>query len=99
MGINALTVGKPEAAALGVEAALGLDPNLLHERLSRGTEAIVHEVKHARDEELSECLDYVLRCRAGSSPLLFPNSPHPRDSDANGVLKKRLNKHGEGTSS
>ena len=38
---------------------------------------------------VAECLRYVLECEAGTSSTLFPNSPYPRDSDANGVLEER----------
>uniref|UniRef100_A0A7S2D7J1 NAD(P)(+)--arginine ADP-ribosyltransferase n=1 Tax=Haptolina brevifila TaxID=156173 RepID=A0A7S2D7J1_9EUKA len=36
-----------------------------------------------------ECLEYVLHQRAGSSSLLFPNSPYPRDCDAGGTRTDR----------
>ena len=40
----------------------------------------------------------VLLAKAGSSPLLFPNSPFPRDCDAGGLRDDRKTAAGEGMS-
>lgn len=46
--------------------------------LDDGVAAIVHEVTARGDERMQECLHYVMREAAGSSTLLFANSPYPR---------------------
>lgn len=58
-GIRSLTVGRPDLAALGLEAYLRVDPAELHERMTRGVEAIRREVEESGDEEAMECLEYV----------------------------------------
>jgi len=95
-GIGVITVGKPGSAARGLDACLKLDKRELHERLSRGVDAIVSEVAACGDAEVQECLDYVLHRPAGSSPLVFPNSPYPRDSDADGLRADRKRPDGLG---
>ena len=52
------------------------------------------EEKSVSEEE--ECMRYCLYEAAGSSDKRFPNSPHPRDCDANGVRRDRRNTSGEG---
>lgn len=68
-------MGKPEAAALGLEHALLIPPVDLNQRLSRGVDGIRDEVAASGDEEALECLEYVLHAPAGSSAKLFGNSP------------------------
>ena len=95
-GIGALTVGRPEAAALGLESTLKVDAKTLHTKLSRETDAIRDEVMALGDEEAIECLDYVLNKAAGSSDKIFSNSPYPRDCDAGGLRTDRRRKDGGG---
>lgn len=97
-GITALAVGKPEAAALGLNSALKIDSSELHARLARGVDAILEEVGATGDEEVIECLDYVLNQPAGSSPKVFENSPYPRDCDAQGLREDRKLRDGRGMS-
>ena len=95
-GIRSLTVGRPDLAALGLEAYLNIEPAELHERMTRGVEAIRSEVEASGDEEAIECLEYVLHQRAGSSPKLFSNAEHARDCDEDGVRSDRLAADGRG---
>ena len=95
--LSDLILGEPREAALGVGPLLGLSGDALGRALTRGAAAIVDEIEASGTEEDRECLDYCLRREAGSSPLLFSNSPFPRDCDANGVLHDRRNElTGEG---
>ena len=43
-----------------------------------------------------ECLEYVLHAEAGSSDVLFSNSPYPRDCDAGGLRRDRTTASGKG---
>ena len=83
--VSDLRSGRPEEAALGIEKLLGLDPpDKIHAMLSGdggALGAIEREVTANGTDEDRECLQYVLHERAGSSPTLFPNAPHPRDCD------------------
>ena len=66
-----LVTGKPLDAALGVNHYMGVDSALVARGMADGVRAIVRELtQHGTDED-RECLDYVLRQRAGSSPLTF----------------------------
>eukprot|EP00966_Prymnesium_polylepis_P325100 7381088-Prymnesium_polylepis.1 len=47
--------------------------------MNRGVAAIEDEIEANGTDEDRECLNYVLYQRAGSSPKIFPNSPHRRD--------------------
>lgn len=89
--VSDLVLGAPREAALGVAHLLGLSQDVLARALTRGTAAIVKEIEGRGTDEDRECLDYCLRQAAGSSPLLFSNSPFPRDCDANGVRRDRIN--------
>lgn len=91
-----LRMGEPKDAALGVAHFLRLPEVELAQRISRGISAIVDEIEAHGSAEDRECLDYVLRQPAGSSHLLFPNSPYPRDCDAAGLRADRRNASGEG---
>ena len=65
-------------------------------KLAKGVGAIVEEIETRGTDTDKECLNYVLRQRAGSSPLLFSNSAFPRDTDANGLRGDRKSASGEG---
>lgn len=65
-------------------------------KLAKGVGAIVEEIDTRGTDTDKECLNYVLRQRAGSSPLLFSNSAFPRDTDANGLRGDRKSASGEG---
>ena len=47
-------------------------------------------------EEAAECMRYCLHEAAGSSDLLFPNSPHGRDRDEDGLRADRRTPLGDG---
>jgi hypothetical protein len=79
-----LIMGHPKDSALGVHAFLRVPTAELRVRMNRGVAAIEEEIAvHGTDSD-RECLRYVLHMPAGSSPLLFPNSQHPRDHSRNG---------------
>ena len=89
-----LVFGRPEDAALGVLHFMCVTRNGLP--MAEGTKAIQREIAEHGTPEDQECLDYILHAPAGSSDLLFSNSPHPRDCDENGVRKDRRTESGEG---
>ena len=81
-GIGTLSVGRPEAAALGLASYLKVDEFDLYERLNLGVKAIEEEVyAHGTDTD-RECLDYILNEAAGSSNVRFANGV--RDVGRNG---------------
>jgi len=84
------------AELYAVAPSAQVEQQALHQRLSRELEAIREEVAACKDAEAQECLEYVLYQRAGSSPLIFPNSPYPRDRDQNGVRADRVGADGLG---
>lgn len=77
--VQTLLMGDPQAAALGLWKELKVDMFELFGLLAKGVDAIVMEVEASGNATDRECLNYVLNQRAGSSPKIFPNSPHPRD--------------------
>jgi len=91
-----LKTGQPDTAALGLDNLLGIPENFAYPSIKEGVEAIKNEIERAGTDEDKECLEYVLNQRAGSSPLTFPNSPYPRDCDANGVRADRKDAFGHG---
>ena len=95
-GIKALTIGRPEAAALGLESFLQLPKAALLSRLAEGVGGISAEVDACGDADTKECLRYILHERAGSSPRLFDNSEYPRDCDGNGLRRDRKDREGLG---
>ena len=95
-GVAVLNLGKPAQAAHGLEACLTIDSSTLHGLQARGTAAIVDEYEKYGTEIDQECLEYVLRAHAGSSELIFCNSPYPRDRDDKGVRKDRCRADGSG---
>lgn len=94
--IEELVVGRPEYAALGLDHFMRVPDTMRIPALADGVNAIVHEVKSRGDQTMRECLNYVLRQRAGSSPTLFPNSPYPRDCGAHGLRVDRMDASGKG---
>lgn len=94
--IQALTMGNAEEAARGLETFLMLDHEELHQRLANGTDGIRMEVNASGDAEVIECFEYVTAQRAGSSQLIFGNSPYPRDCDATGLREDRKDAKGDG---
>jgi len=70
--------------------------------MSEGVVAIRREIEAAASTaeqkalDTLECLDYVQLSRAGSSATTFPNSPHPRDCDENGLRPDRRTASGDG---
>ena len=87
--IGELVLGEPAFAAFGLEHFMRVSPDAAIPSLNEGIAAIVREVSEWGNETMKECLDYVLNQPAGSSKLLFPNSPFPRDCDANGLRDDR----------
>ena len=83
--VHELVFGHPKEAAQGLNYFLGVRDEVLYDGLRRGVGAIVDEIHmHGTDVD-RECLDYCLNQRAGSSALVFSNSPYPRDCDEHGV--------------
>ena len=87
--ISELVLGEPAFAAFGLEHFMCVSPDAVIPNPKDGISAIVREVSVCGNDTMKECLDYVLNQPAGSSTLLFPNSPFPRDCDANGLLADR----------
>ena len=61
-----------------------------------GTAAIEREIAAFGTDVDRECLEYILRAPAGSSPRRFANSPFPRDCDASGLREDRRTEAGAG---
>ena len=94
--LRALVTGAPVDAARGLGWYMGVPDAELYRSMAQGVAAIEREVNtHGTDVD-RECLEYVLHAAAGSSPLIFPNSPYPRDCDENGTVPSRLKETGEG---
>lgn len=72
-GRGELIAGQPKEAATGIYGFIGYSEDELRRRMTRGIEAIVEEVGAFNDDVLSECLQYVLHERAGSSERTFQN--------------------------
>lgn len=66
------------------------------EKHDREVQAIKNEIEKHDNEDLKECLRYVLYEEAGSSAKLFSNSPYPRDHDERGLHKDRRRTDGKG---
>ena len=94
--VGTLIMGDPGAAALGLMKELGVEMFELFAQLAKGVDAIIEEVAIGGTEIDKECLHYVLHERAGSNPKIFPNSPHPRDCDDNGLREDRKTADGQG---
>ena len=93
--IRELVVGQPEFAAHGLDYFMRVPLDAVPSSIAEGVSAIVREVSGHGNTVMKECLDYVLNQPAGSSPLLFPNSPYPRDCDANGLRAERTTPSGD----
>ena len=82
--VRSLQLGDPGSAARGLHSYLRVPEAVLDAGRSEGVAAVVREfTAHGTDED-RECLAYALHERAGSSPKLFPNSPHRRDHTRRG---------------
>ena len=79
-----LVFGPPQQAALGMAHTLRVAESTLAALMAEGTAAIVREVEASGTAEDKECLDYVLRCPAGSSSKRFPNGV--RDANRSGEM-------------
>ena len=82
-----LRCGKPTETALGINHVMRVDP--LHFAMPPYAEGVMHiaaEIEASGTASDRECLDYVLRRRAGSSDLTFSNGGLKRDCDAAGRL-------------
>lgn len=64
--------------------------------LDQGLAAIEREFEAHGTAEDREALHYVLHGSCGESPRTFPNSPYPRDCDADGVRPDRRQPNGDG---
>lgn len=93
----AITVGRPEDAALGLNNYMRVGDDEVARRRLDGIDAVQREFDEHGTESDRECLRYCRYERAGSSPKLFPNSPYPRDCDASGVLPERCISDDQGT--
>ena len=93
--VRDMVVGQPEFAAHGLDYLMRVDEHAHIPSLGEGVEAIVQEVSERGDATMRECLDYVLNQPAGSSELLFPNAPFPRDCDADGLRVDRKTAAGD----
>jgi len=93
-----LVSGKPAAAALGINTFLKVDPRTFAmPTYAGGVAAIAAEFAVHGTESDRECLDYVLRRRAGESELVFTNGNRKRDCDAAGqLLPSRRDASGQG---
>lgn len=91
-----LAVGRADAAARGLRSLLRLRSDFALPSLDDAVAAIESEFAASGTDEDCECLDYVLHQRAGSSGLIFANSPFPRDHDASGLRADRMTVSGEG---
>lgn len=87
--VRDMVVGQPEFAAHGLEYFMKVSEFAHIPSPGEGVDAIVREVTERGDAQMRECLTYVLEQPAGSSDLLFPNSPFPRDCDAGGLRADR----------
>ena len=90
-----MVMGQPEFAALGLDYFMRVPSYVQPPSLDNGIRAIEAEVAAHGDIVMRECLQYVLHEAAGSSPLLFPNAPYPRDCDADGLRPDRRTPSGE----
>ena len=109
--VRQLVFGRMADSARGIEHFIGVtDEQIAAWRLD-GIEAIRREFEMLRDtvkakeaphstraaaDVACECMRYVLDEEAGASPLMFPNSPHPRDCGPGGVLPERMAPSGRG---
>ena len=110
--MRALVFGHMADAAKGIEHFMCVSEAEVSRRLLKGLSSIHREfedlLKRARKrrpldtdalkvaEDSYECMKYILYEEAGSSPKIFPNSPYPRDCDADGVLPDRKLPNGRG---
>jgi hypothetical protein len=78
-----LVTGKPLDAALGVNHYMRVDAAVVMRGMAEGVRRIVREVERGGTPEDRECLDYVLRRRAGSSAKAFQGGRR-RDSQRQG---------------
>ena len=88
-----LTFGRPEDAALGLLHFMCVTRNGLP--MAEGTAAIEREIAAFGTDVDRECLEYILRAPAGSSPRRFANSPYPRDCDEGGLRADRKTAAGD----
>jgi len=98
MWLHSLITGEPQDAALGYIHYMKVKPSVVHIGLSQGLSAIQAEFERYDGEhagEARECMEYVLFKSAGSSPKIFPNSPHPRDHGRNGEMLTDFCAHGD----
>ena len=92
-----LVCGKPLDAALGVSYYMRVDGASfsMPSAGDAGVQAIVSEFERHGTDQDRECVDYVLRRRAGTSDKVFSNGNLCRDCDADGqVLSTRLDAEG-----
>ena len=91
-----MITGQPADAALGMAHLLHITQQELSLQTAKGVQAIVDEIEKHGTEEDKECLRYVRHDEAGSSRLIFKNSPYPRDCDEKGLRADRKTKDGKG---
>lgn len=94
-----LVTGKPVDAPLGIEHFMRVRLDFAMPTVSLGIEAICAEVEAHGSAVDKECLNYVLRERAGSSSEVFSNGNLKRDCTSDGAIHPlRLNADGRGKS-
>ncbi len=110
--LKGLVTGRAESAAHGLRELLKVPREYAFPAPAEGVAAIEHEVRHHGTKEDQECLEYVLRKRAGAADdggqasehaardhagrRLFSNSRYARDCDASGLREDRKNPFGQG---
>ena len=91
VSVRQMVLGQPDEAALGLLHFMRVPNSFVFPSIEQGVTAIVGEFETNGTDVDRECLNYVLRERAGSSSKIFPNSPYPRDCDLTGLRADRLN--------
>lgn len=77
--VRQMVLGQPEEATLGLLYFMRVPPSFVFPSIEQGVTAIVGEFETAGNDIDRECLQYVLRDAAGSSPKRFSNSLYPRE--------------------
>ena len=90
-----MILGRAMKAAASLDYFMHVPSNVSTPSLDDSIDEIIREVTTRGNDVTKECLNYVLYEAAGSSTEIFPNSPYPRDCDADGVRKDRQKESGE----
>ena len=71
--IEDIVLGRPEQAARGLNSLLGIEDAILFGKMAHGLQSIVDEFNEYGTDDDRECLEYILKARAGSSKKTFFN--------------------------